>query len=365
MKRSFRLILMSAAVLFCGTAPFAQMSAPEIPYDSAANLLKGFPADTYIGEAAGVATNSLGHIFVFTRSGNVAATLTTERTFVRGNGGARLFEFDATGTFVKEIGKGLYGFEFAHGVRVDPQDNIWAVDEGSNMILKFSKDGRMLMNFGRRPEAITVPGGPPATARGGGAGRGGGVPGAGVEGETFTRPTDVAWDSDGNVYIADGMGPNARVIKFEKGGKFVKSWGATGTGQGQFKAVTSIAIDKANNVYVADPGNKRIQVFDSNGTFKSEISNVGAPMAICVSPGAHQYLYSSNSNDPKEPFEGGEIYKMDLDGKVLGKFGKAGKMAKEFGTVSEIDCRGENTLLVGEIANWRVQKLTLHSAAAK
>jgi len=76
-------------------------------------------------------------------------------------------------------------------------------------------------------------------------------------------------------------------------------------------------------------------------------------------------LYSSNSNDPKEPFEGGEIYKMDLDGKVLGKFGKAGKMAKEFGTVNEIDCRGENTLLVGEIANWRVQKLTLHPAAAK
>ena len=358
MRRSFRLGLMTAAVLACGTVPFAQTSAPDIPYDGNVNLLKGFPADTYIGEAPGVATNSLGHIFVFTRTGSVQVTLTTERTFVRGSGGARLFEFDQTGKYVKEIGKGLYGFVFAHGVRIDPQDNIWAVDEGSNMVLKFSPQGRMLMTLGRKPESITVPGGPPPAARGGGAGRGGGTPGAGVEGETFSRPTDVAWDAQGNIFISDGIGANSRVIKFDKTGKFVKTWGATGSGQGQFKGVASIAVDKQGNVYVADRGNKRIEVFDHDGTFKSEFSNIGAPSAVCITPGAHQYLYASNSNDG-ESLDNGEIYKLELDGKIVGKFGRAGRQPKEFNMVNAIDCRSENELLVGELGNWRVQKITL------
>src|SRR4030095_4304916 len=110
-------------------------------------------------------------------------------------------------------------------------------------------------------------------------------------------------------------------------------------------------------VYVADMGNQRIQVFDNDGTFKSEIKNVGAPRALCISPGAQQYLYSSNSNE--DPFLNGEIYKMQLDGTVVGRFGKAGKQLKEFGMVNEIDCRDANTLYVAELMNWRVQKLTL------
>jgi hypothetical protein len=393
MTRMFRSTVIAGAVLFCTASPFAQMA--DIPYDAAPNLLKGFPADTYLGEAAGVATNSQGHIFVFTRAGSPAVTLTTERTFVRGNGGARLFEFDQTGKYLRELGQGLYGFVFAHAVRVDPQDNIWTVDEGSNLIVKFNPQGQVVMTLGRKPEAITVAGGAPGGGggRGGGApadaaggragragggappapagepgaggggrgGRGGGAAGAGVEGETFNRPTDVAWDAQGNIYLADGLG-NSRIAKFDKSGMFLKSWGATGTGQGQFNSVASIATDKQGNVYVADRGNRRIQVFDGNGTFKSEIANIGAPAALCITPGAHQYLYSSNSNDTGDFDTGGEIYKMELDGKVLGKFGKPGKLVKEFGTVSAIDCRNENDLLVGELTNWRVQKISLHAA---
>ena len=396
MKRVGGLAPVAAAVLICGTVLFAQMAAaPEIPYEGTTNLLKGFPADTYVGEVAGVATNSQGHIFVYTRAGSVAVTLTTERTFVRGSGGARLFEFDQTGKYVREIGQGLYGFVFAHAVRVDPQDNIWTVDEGSNLIVKFNPQGQVVMTLGRKPEAITVAGGapggaggrggaappaeaaggrggrgagaPPAAAGEGGAGggrggRGGGAPGAGVEGETFSRPSDVAWDAQGNIYLADGVGSNARIAKFDKSGMFVKSWGSTGAGQGQFNGVASIAIDKQGNVYVADRGNRRIQVFDGNGTYKTEIGNVGAPAALCITPGAHQYLYSSNSNDTGDFDQGGEIYKMELDGKILGKFGKPGKLAKEFGTVSAIDCRNENDLLVGELTNWRVQKISLRAA---
>ncbi len=112
------------------------------------------------------------------------------------------------------------------------------------------------------------------------------------------------------------------------------------------------------NLYVADLGNQRIQVFDNEGTFKSQITGVGSPWAICISPGAHPYLYSSNSNDPRN-LDNGEIYKMELDGRIIGKFGKAGKLAKEFGTVNEIDCRNPTELYVGELTNWRVQRLSL------
>ncbi len=117
-------------------------------------------------------------------------------------------------------------------------------------------------------------------------------------------------------------------------------------------------MDARDNLYVADRGNKRIQVFDKDGNFVRQIGNVGAPWAICISPGAHQFLFSSNSNDPYN-LDDGEIYKLELDGKVLGKFGRAGKLPKEFGTVNQMDCRNPNELYVGEVLNWRVQRLTL------
>ena len=159
--------------------------------------------------------------------------------------------------------------------------------------------------------------------------------------------------------MADGLA-NARIAKFDKNGVFVKSWGATGSTSGMFNGVHGIAIDAQGTVYVADSGNRRIQVFDGNGTFKTQYANVGTPAAICLSPGAHQYLYSSNSNAPEDFDNNGEIYKMELDGKVIGKFGTVGKQVKQFGTVNAIDCRNENELYVAELANWRVQKLALH-----
>jgi hypothetical protein len=125
--------------------------------------------------------------------------------------------------------------------------------------------------------------------------------------------------------------------------------------------IHGIVVDAQGNVYVADTANKRIQVFDREGTFKTQLVNAGSPAAICITPGAHQYLYSSNSNPPEDIDSGGEIYKMELDGRIVGKFGKAGKPMKEFGSVNAIDCRSENDLYVGELGNWRVQKLTLHA----
>ena len=373
MKRSLH-VLLALAFVALGVSLSAQLSVPEIAYD-AVDPIK-LPDNLYLGEAVGVATNSKGNIYVYTRTGNPAASLGTRRTFVRN--AARLFEFDPGGKFVREIGQDSYGFVFAHTVRVDRQDNIWVVDEGSNMIIKFDPAGRIVMTMGRKPEALTVPGGPggrggdgeggaapaaPAAAAapaGGREGRGGAPPppvGAGVPGDNFNRPTDVAWDAAGNIYVADGYG-NSRVAKFDKNGKYLKSWGSRGSAPGQFNIPHTMAIDAQGNVYVGDRGNNRIQVFDGEGTFKAQYLNVGAPSAICITPGPQQYLFASNSN-PSTSMDNGEIYKMTLDGKILGKFGTAGKLLKEFGSVHEMDCRSETELYVGEITNWRVQKLTL------
>jgi hypothetical protein len=387
MRRYSELILAVVLALFASPL-WAQIAVPEIRFDSTPDLLK-MPDNIVMGEAVGVATNSKGHIFVYTRDGLLGYTVGTSRQFGRG-AAARLYEFDEKGNFMREIGKGTYAQAFAHTVRVDPQDNIWMVDEGSNMIVKFSPEGRVLMVLGRKPEDFAgIPGpveedkadggrsggyqlqqqllqlrGPAATSgSGGGPAAGGG--GGGGEGfnngpfATFNRETDVAWDSAGNIFVSDGYG-NKRVVKFDKNGNFVKAFGSRGKGPGQFEDVHTIQVDHQGNVYVGDRANKRLSVFDNDGNYKTGYINVGSPWAICITPGQHQYLYSSNSTGTTDMTDNGEIYKMELDGKILGKFGKGGKALKEFMAVHELDCRTDNEVYAGEISNWRVQKLTLH-----
>jgi hypothetical protein len=362
MKRLIEVVI--AASVAAGVPAIAQKDAPEIKFDSVANPLQ-LPANIYLGEVAGVATNSRGDIFVYTRTGHPTITIGTARPFA--HGGSRLFEFDKNGKFMREIGKDSYGFMFAAQVRVDPNENLWVVDQMTNMVMKFDPQGRVAMLLGRKAENVPVPA-RPAGAAGGGEGRGGGGgeggrggarDGSGQQTDLFDRPTDVAWDAAGNIFVADGLG-NARVAKFDKEGKFVKSWGKKGTGNGEFANVRSIAIDSQGNVYTADGGNKRIQVFDNNGVFKTAYTDVGNAQALCMTKGPNQALFVSNSNPPTDIDRDGEIYKMRLDGTVIGKFGRAGKLPKEFGTVNAIDCSSENTLYVGEIGNLRVQKLVLH-----
>jgi hypothetical protein len=370
MTRSLQ-ILVAALIMAAGLSLDAQ-SAREITYDANVDVLQ-LPNNVYLGEVAGIATNSRGQVYVYTRTGHAVATLGDERTFY--HGGSRLFQFDQNGKFIREIGQGTYAMNFAQQARVDAQDNLWVVDAGSNMLMKFDPEGRFLMVLGRKPESINVRPGPgvparvvdgkpaPPEGRAGGGGEGGGgrgnaVPGAGINGDAFNRPSDVTWDRAGNIYVADGFGNNNRIAKFTRDGNFIKTWGNTGSGQGQFNRIKGIVSDNAGNLYVADAGNNRIQVFDSEGNFKSQITGIGSPQALCITGGQTQYLYSSNSNDP-ESMDNGEIYKLQLSGQVVGRFGKAGKMPRDFGMVNSLDCRSENTLWVGEVWNWRASKVTL------
>jgi streptogramin lyase len=345
-------------------APAARaQQAPQIPYDSVPDPLK-LPKDLYLGEVTGVAVNSQGHVFVFSR-GNTSGPAFAAAA-------AQLLEFGPDGQFIREIGKNLYAWSYAHVVRVDRHDNVWAVDKGSDMIVRFNPEGRVTLVFGRKPEASdesAVPykrEGPPPKHEDG----------------RFRQPTDVTWDTQDSIFISDGY-VNSRVAKYDRNGRWVKSWGERGAEPGQFNTPHSIAADAKGQIYVADRFNRRIQVFDPDGKFlrqividvpfdpnaavpvignrpdpnaKSGTFSPGAPWAICITPGPNQVLYASDAYP-------GRVYKLSLEGKVLGVLGESGRQPKQFGWIHEIACPNENTLYVAELLNWRMQKLLLHPQA--
>ncbi len=355
----FRTLL--ATFLLAAPAALAQ-APPAIPFDAVVDFLK-MPDNLYLGEVSGVAVNSKGHVFVFSRGSTTGPAYAAAA--------AQLLEFDGNGSFVREIGHNLYAWSFAHAVRVDAQDNIWVTDKGSDQVIRFNPAGQVTMVFGRKQEASDEDTGPVKHPK---------PPAPPIEGY-FRQVTDITWDKAGNGYISDGY-INSRVAKVGPDGSWLGSFGTPGDGPGQFNTPHSIAIDDQDHIYVADRGNRRIQVMDTNGKILRQITIdvpfdpatkpaigdmpnqnppvgtpktqvAGAPWTVCITPGPNQVLYASDAYP-------GRIYKMTLEGKVLGVIGQSGKLAKQFGWIHEIACPSENTLYVAELLNWRVQKLELH-----
>lgn len=353
---------LAATCLFPAAAQAATPDTvvPEIRFE-AVDFLQ-LPPGVNLGEAVGVALDKMGHVYVFHR-GNTSGP-------AYGAAAAQLLEFDGRGRFIREIGKGLYAWSFAHAVKIDPSGNIWAADKGSDTVVKFDPSGKVKMVIGRKIEATAVQAhplehpDPPLPA---------------IDGY-FRQVTDMAWDSKGNTYIADGY-VNSRVAKVAPDGRWLQSWGTYGDKPGQFNQPHSIAVDAQDRVYVADRANRRIQVFDTQGKLLNIITIrvpfpadapvpignhpvdsspgyllPGAPWAICITPKAagQQTLFVADAWP-------GRIYKLSLDGKVLGWLGGAGKQLRQFGWAHEIACPNERELYVAEVLNWRVQKLTLHA----
>ncbi len=339
--------------------PALSQAPVKIPFDADANFLK-LNYHMNLGEVLGVAVNSKGTVVVLNHPGSA----TTGPLY--GNATTQLLEFDSNGKFIRELGRGVYGLGYAHSVRFDKYDNLWVVDKGTHAAIKFNPAGIVTMNLGRRPEGPDEPEyfdnrkiaqNPPQHHDG-----------------LFNGPTDVAWDSDDNIYISDGY-RNSRVAKMDKHGNWIMSWGSRGAADGQFNTPHNIAVDRQNNVYVADRGNRKIQVFDSTGHHlrnilqnapydKKRHPTLGdipanapdetAPWALCITNTTPQYLYSIDT-------EPGRLYKFSLpDGKMIGYLGESGREVGQFNWPHGLACPSENTLLVADMNNWRVQKLTLH-----
>src|SRR6201987_1241548 len=322
-------------MMLCAPAFAQQQTPPIINFESVPSPLR-LPDHMYFGEVSGIAVNSKGHVFVLSRGNTTGPAYAAAAT--------QLLEFDGDGKFLREIGHNLYAWSFAHMVKIDRHDNIWVTDKGSDMVIKFTPEGRVAMVFGRKQEASDEETGPLKHPN----------PPLPAEPGRFRQVTDTAFDAADNTFISDGY-INSRVAKVDKDGNWIKSWGERGNGPGQFNTPHAIATDASGNVYVADRGNHRIQVFDNDGNFlrqiviavpvppdaKPVIGNIpseaqikagtfapGSPWTICITPGPNQVLYSADAWP-------GRIYKLSLDGNLLGILGQSGKQLNQFGWIHQ------------------------------
>src|SRR5207249_5263945 len=204
----------------------------------------------------------------------------------------------------------------------DLEDNMWLVDAGNNVVVKFTAKRRIVQALGRRLE--------PWVYMTHGIERA--IPGP----ASFYQPTDTAVGPDGSTYITDGYG-NSRVVKFTREGNLVKYWGDRGARPGQFNTPHSIVIDRNANLYVADRQNNRVQVFDTDGKVKQEWPLDGLAWSLCITPGPNHAIFVGSV---------GKVYKMGLDGKVLGTFGKLGRLPGWFDSIHAIACPDEKTVYV-------------------
>lgn len=373
---TYKSLLLGVLAAFSVTtlAHAAADNVPRIKFKAETPLK--LPPDVQFGEVPGVAVNSKGHVFVANRGGVTGVAYAPTMT--------QVFEFDQNGKYVREIGKGLYGFVYPHLVRFDKDDNLWVIDKGSNMVIQFNPEGRVMNVFGRIPEAteyrtltpINLPEDQSAPRA---------YPGL------FNQQTDVAWDSKGNFYITDGY-QNSRVVKYSKEGGWVKTWGERGTGPSQFMEPHELVIDGNDNIYVGDRGNARVQVFNTDGKFLRQFTLAGqvpvlpggeppaemhpdvphaypderpwgrgpaglqgvtgAPMAMCITPpGPRQMIYIADGRS--------RIYRTSLDGKLLGIVGEVGRKVGEFRNIHELTCPDDKTIWAADMFMWRVQKITV------
>ena len=283
-------------------------NAPELDYVAVAEPLS-FPAGTTLaGAAASVAFDSKGHLFVLTR------------------GNPSLFEFDNNGKFIRSFGEGL--FTRSHGLRIDRDGNIWATDVGAHTVLKLDPQGKVLMTLGTKGQR-------------------------GEWNETthlLNEPNDIAIGRNGDIFIAQGHTPGAngdpRVLKFDKSGKFIKSWGGKGKDPGKFDVAHGLALDAKGQLWVTDRENQRIQIFDQDGKYIKELKYAGLPCSLDI--GA-QNIYMVNGF-------AGQVLKLDLDGKVLAATGKPGKGVGEFGEAHVIAVSPKGEIYVADSVNSAVQK---------
>jgi len=227
------------------------------------------------GSTASITTAPDGTIWVVDRCGNSGAGGTT-------CSGASatvspIFQFDTSGKLLKNIGAGM--FVSPHKLTVDDDGNLWLADNGSHQVFKMTSDAKVLLTLGKK-----------------------GVAGSGTD--EFDAPTEVAVAPNGDIFVADGhtgggtaIG-NARIVKFDKNGKFIKTWGKKGMGPGEFDAPHTLVFDSRGRLFVGDRQNNRIQIFDRDGKFIAQWFQFGRPSGLYIDKKTDLlYVADSESRD--------------------------------------------------------------------
>jgi DNA-binding beta-propeller fold protein YncE len=266
----------------------AQAGDPPNPYRTVENWAK-LPDARKWGQTIGVDVDPDGKsIWVFERCGG---------TTCDGSPVAPILKIDASGNVVKSFGADM--FVFPHGLYVDRDGNVWVTDgrgKGGkgHQVFKFNPDGKVLMALGKA-----------------------GITGDGPD--TFNSPSDVLVAPNGDIFVADGHGgdTNARIVKFDKDGKFIKSWGKKGAGPSEFNVPHTLAMDSSGRLFVGDRANSRIQIFDQDGKFLAEWKQFGRPSGVFIDKGDMIYVADSESNNTQNPgFKRGLRIGSAKDGKV-------------------------------------------------
>ena len=268
------------------------------------------PAGTTMGAAAAVAFDPKGHLYVLTR------------------GAQAFFEFDENGAFVRAFGDKM--FTRSHGLRIDSEGNLWATDVGAHVVVKLNPAGEVLLTLGTRGQA--------------------GEWNEAAGSRLLNQPNDIAIAANGDVFVVQGHTPgpkgDARVLKFDKTGTFIKSWGGKGTGPGQFDVAHGAAIDAKGLLWVMDRENQRIQVFDGDGTFVREMKYKGLPCSVAI---GRDRVYMVNGF-------AGQLVALDLAGKVLAATGRPGKALGEFGEAHFLAISPKGDLYVADSVNGALVK---------
>ena len=313
MKHILPLVLFSATAL---VAQEARQTAPVLNYKVVEDFFK-VPDNHLYAEAVGVAIKSNGHIFTLNR------------------GKYPIEEFNPDGSYVRSFMDGAEFVHAPHTIRFDKDDNLWYVDAGNNLVVKFDKNLRIKEVVGSRPEPWVF-----LTH---------GIERALAPPDHFYQPTDTAIGPDGSLFVTDGYG-NSRVAKFNPAGNLVKYWGDRGTANGQFNTPHSIVIDNNANLYVADRQNNRVQVFDTDGRFKAVYRLPGPAWSLCITPGANQVMFVGSA---------GALYKLSLDGKILAEVHKPGLTTGYLSSIHSLACPDEKTLYIAQEWVYRFDKLEI------
>jgi DNA-binding beta-propeller fold protein YncE len=278
-----------------------------LDYSAVVNTLP-VPEGAPSGAPASVAFDSRGHLFVLFR------------------GLRPLMEFDENQKFVRAFGSPL---KRAHGFRLDGAGNFWVTDVGAHTVMKLDPEGKVLLTIGTAGQA------------------GEWNEAAGMR--LLNEPNDLAIGRNGDVFVVQGHTPgkgDPRVLKFDKDGKFIKSWGGEGTERGKFNVAHGIAVDAKGQLWVADRENQRIQIFDQDGTFVKELKYKGLPCSLQIGT---REIYMVNGF-------AGQLLKLDLDGNVLAAVGKPGKGLGEFGEAHFIAVSPKGEIYIADTVNATLHK---------